>query len=43
MSSVINTIKDGYLKAVNWIDDNPNKTLMFGAAYVFVSLVLMVL
>ena len=39
ISGVINKVKDGYLKAIQWVDDNPNKTLWFATAALILALV----
>lgn len=42
MSGTVNAIKDGYLKAVQWVADHPHKTLWGTGAYVVGSLVALV-
>lgn len=40
MNTVLNGIKTGYLKAVQWVDDNPQKSLWFATAAIIAVLVL---
>lgn len=39
ISSVINAVKDGYLAAIQWVDDNPQKTLWLALAALILALV----
>lgn len=40
MSKALNKLKDGYLAAVQWVDDNPQKTLWLAMAALIAALVL---
>lgn len=43
ISSVINKLKDGYLKAVNWIATHPHIALWSGGAVAVLAVVALVL
>lgn len=38
MSKALNAVKDGYLAAVNWVDDNPHKTLWLAVGAIVLAL-----
>ena len=39
ISKAANAVKDGYIRAVDWIEDNPQKTLWFATGALIVALV----
>lgn len=43
MSNAINAVKDGYLKAVNWIVAHPHRTFWAGLGWVVFAVVSLVL
>lgn len=40
MSTTINKVKDGYLKAVQWVADHPHKTIWAAVAVIGAAVVL---
>lgn len=43
ISNVINTVKDGYLKAVQWVADHPHMMLWIGVGQAVAGFVFLVL
>lgn len=39
MTKAVNAVKDGYLAAVQWVDDNPNKALWIATGALILALV----
>lgn len=43
MSALINSVKDGYLKAVGWVEDHPHAMLWIGVGQAVVGFFFLVL
>ncbi len=40
LSAALNKIKDGYLRVVDWVDDNPQKSLWIASGLIIGALVI---